>query len=164
MCVNVPSPRTHGQIHIHTHVALETIPLAGFRRLVVQKGPCTPCKCMSLSLPRNGCHRSDGILAVASIACRLCWACRASLYPSTQVNRWASCMLWMHLMLHHAVPLLLVLAGHRSQQCTLEKQGQSKWQHVLHYQAQSWRGTSYYIYTTSSWPPGLICMFHLETS
>jgi hypothetical protein len=96
VCINVPSLPTiqiHGHQRFTTHVAtMHLFWLAGFRCLVVEKGTCTPCKCMSFSLTQNGCHCSDGILAVASIACRFCSisACTSihliSICPSKQTS------------------------------------------------------------------------------
>lgn len=63
-------------------ISLSLCWLAGFRCLVVKKGTCMPCKCLSLSLAQNGWPCSDGILAVASIARRFCsidrHACRTN--------------------------------------------------------------------------------------
>lgn len=80
VCINVPSsPRNHDQIH--THMLACCVCIAGPRLpslwlasgvLSSRKAPARLANACHISLPRNGCHCSDGILAVASIACRYC--------------------------------------------------------------------------------------------
>ena len=112
VCINVPSlpydsdSRSSDLLHMCCDHA--SLWLAGFRCLVVEKGTCAPFKCMSLSLTQNGCHCSDGILAVASIARRFCSisACTSIHLISMCLSKQTSCFDYKApLSLSHAVLL-----------------------------------------------------------